>query len=127
MSEKSVAEKLQFKPGRKVYLVNPPEDVGSLLGPIPDEVTISHDALIPLDVIVVFVRHRQELEAELERLRDLLGPHGILWVVYYKGTAKIKTDIHRDSINAYAQTLGLQGVAMVSVNEDWSALRLKLV
>jgi hypothetical protein len=39
----------------------------------------------------------------------------------------VKTDIHRDTINAYAQTLGLQGVAMISINDDWSALRLKLI
>jgi hypothetical protein len=127
MAEKSVAEKLQFKPGRKVYLVNAPEQVGSWLGSIPDEVTISHDALIPVDVIVAFVRERKELEAELKRLRDLLGTNGILWVAYYKGTARIKTDINRDTINAYAQSLGMQGVAMISINEDWSALRLKLV
>jgi len=48
-------------------------------------------------------------------------------VAYHKGTSQIKTDINRDSINAYASTLGFQGVAMISINEDWSALRLKPV
>lgn len=28
---------------------------------------------------------------------------------------------------AYAQTIGLQGVAMISIDDDWSALRLKAV
>jgi hypothetical protein len=36
-----------------------------------------------------------------------------------------KSIIHRDSINAYAQTLGLVGVAMISIDDNWSALRLK--
>jgi hypothetical protein len=36
-------------------------------------------------------------------------------------------DINRDSIAAYAATIGLQAVAMISVDEDWSALRLKVV
>jgi hypothetical protein len=39
----------------------------------------------------------------------------------------VKTDIHRDTINAYAKTLGLEGVAMISIDDDWSALRLKLI
>lgn len=30
-------------------------------------------------------------------------------------------------INAYAQGLGLTGVAMVSVDEDWYALGLKVI
>jgi hypothetical protein len=50
----------------------------------------------------------------------------MLWVTYHKGTSKVKTDIHRDMINAYAHSIGLEGVAMISIDEDWSALRLKL-
>ena len=37
------------------------------------------------------------------------------------------SDINRDNIAAYASTLGLQAVAMISVDEDLSALRLKVV
>ena len=79
------------------------------------------------DVIQLFVDSRAELEDTLALAKAALsGPKGSLWVTYYKGTSKIKTDIHRDSINAYAHTLGLEGVAMVSIDDDWSALRLKV-
>ena len=47
-------------------------------------------------------------------------------ITYHKGTSKTKTDINRDSINTYAQTIGLVGVAMISIDDDWSALRLKV-
>jgi predicted CoA-binding protein len=127
MADKSVAEKLQFKPGRKILLVNPPNEVEALLGTLPDGVSLLKEAQAPVDIIVAFIRNRQELEAQLASLRGLLTPQGMLWVVYYKGSARVKTDIHRDSINAYAQTLGLTGVAMISVDQDWSALRLKVV
>lgn len=127
MSEKSIAEKLQFKAGRKILLVNPPSDIDTLLGSIPSGAIFLPEAKPPIDIILTFVRNRQELEAHLSKLRSLLDSKGMLWVVYYKGTARVKTDIHRDSINAYAQTLGMQGVAMISIDQDWSALRLKLV
>ena len=45
--------------------------------------------------------------------------------MYHTGTSKVKTDIHRDTINAYAHTPGLTGVFMISIDEDWSALRVK--
>jgi hypothetical protein len=48
-------------------------------------------------------------------------------VTYNKGTSKHKTDINRDSINAYAHSIGMEGVAMISLDEDWSALRLKIL
>ena len=48
-------------------------------------------------------------------------------MTYHKGTSRVKTDINRDTINAYAHSLGLEGVAMISIDEDWSALRLKRI
>jgi len=48
-------------------------------------------------------------------------------VTYLKGTAKTKTDINRDSLHAYARTVGLEGVSLVSIDDDWSAMRFKLI
>ncbi|MCS4538947.1 MAG: hypothetical protein HYY67_08835 [Thaumarchaeota archaeon] len=50
----------------------------------------------------------------------------MLWVTYRKGSSKIKSDINRDSIYEYALSVGLQGVAMIAVDENWSALRMKV-
>jgi len=127
MSDKSIAQKLMLKEGRKVLIVNAPKGYGSTLGALPPGVAVSNKPAGPADVIQVFVANRKELEAQLGKLKSLLAPGGILWVTYYKGTSKTKTDINRDSINAYAQEMGLQGVAMISIDDDWSALRLKAV
>ncbi|MCL5950945.1 MAG: hypothetical protein M1132_04355 [Chloroflexi bacterium] len=50
-----------------------------------------------------------------------------LFVVYYpKGTSKnFNAEINRDTIAAYARSVALQPVAMVAIEADWSALRLK--
>lgn len=125
MTIKPLVERLLMKAGRSILLVRPPEGYVGELGEFPGGVEISTGTTGPVDLIQVFVRSRLELEEELPRLKPLLKPGGLLWVTYYKGTARVKTDINRDSINAYAQTLGLIGVAMISIDEDWSALRLK--
>jgi hypothetical protein len=127
MSDKSIAQKLFIKTGNKFLLINPPQGYLAQIGELPDGVIILSDSSCLVEVIQVFLAKRAELEAQLPRLAGLLAPNGIIWVTYHKGTSKVKTDINRDTINAYAHTLGLEGVAMISIDEDWSALRLKLV
>jgi hypothetical protein len=125
MTEKSPAEKMLLKPGKKVLIVNAPPDLPGLIGPLPEGVIRVEGTDQAAEVILAFIKDRRELEDRLPGLKSMMAPGGALWVAYYKGTARIKTDIHRDSINAYAGTLGLTGVAMISIDQDWSALRLK--
>lgn len=126
MAEKSAAQKLLVKAGYKILLVNPPEDYTALLGELPPDVSFMERPVEPANLILLFARNRQELEAHLPGLQAALAPGGLLWVAYYKGSSRLKTDIHRDTIVAYAQTLGLQGVAMVAMDADWAGLRLKV-
>ena len=127
MSDKSIAQKLFIKPGNKYLLVNPPPGYIAQMGQLPEGTILLSDSSCLVEVIQVFVTNRLELEAQLSRLKDLLAPKGMIWVTYHKGTSKVKTDINRDTINAYAGNLGMQGVAIISIDEDWSALRLKLI
>ncbi len=126
MSDKPIGQKLSIKPGYKFLLVNPPAGYTAQLGELPAGVSLVDSASGVVEAIQVFVANRGELEAQLLRLKQLLRPKGMLWVTYHKGTSKVKTDINRDTIVAYARTLGLQGVAMISIDDDWAALRLKL-
>jgi len=127
MPDKSVAEKLWIKAGFTICLFNAPENYEAVLGKLPEGVTVVNKLVNPVDLIQVFMDNRQALEEQLPKIKPLLSPDTILWVTYHKGTSKIKTDINRDTINAYAKTLGLVGIAIISVNDDWAALRLKIV
>jgi hypothetical protein len=126
-STKSIQEKLQMKPGRSVLVVNQPTDYNKLLGKLPTSITVAERNSKNIDVIQVFVESRQQLEDELPKMKLALATKGMLWVTYAKGTSSKRSDINRDSINEYAQSIGLEGVAIVSINDDWSALRLKVV
>ena len=126
MSEKSIAQKLFIKPNSRFLLVNPPDGYLARLGELPLGTVLLSDSSNGVEAIQVFVANRVDLEMQLPRLKGLMTPKGMLWVTYHKGTSKVKTDIHRDTINAYAHSIGLEGVAMISIDDDWSALRLKL-
>jgi hypothetical protein len=127
MSDKSIAQKLFIKPGNKFLLIDPPAGYLTQMGELPEGTIILRDSSCLVEVIQVFVTNRAELIEQLPRLKQLLAPKGMIWVTYHKGTSKVKTDINRDTINTYAHTIRLEGVAMISIDEDWSALRLKLI
>lgn len=127
MSEKTIAQKLMIREDYKVLFVNEPKGYRSILGELPPNVIVVTEPTAPIDLIQFFVTSRRGLEEKLSKLKSLLTPKGLLWVTYPKGASKIKVDINRDSIRRFAQSIGLEGVAMISVDETWSAMRLKIV
>ena len=98
MSEKSVAQKLLFKENYKVLLLNEPKNYRTMLGELPDKVTISTTANELFDLAQVFITSKKEMEIDLKKVRGSLKPAALLWLTYPKGTSKTKTDINRDII-----------------------------
>jgi predicted CoA-binding protein len=126
MSDKTVAQKLLIKENYKVLFINEPNNYASILGELPKNTTMMTEPSKAVDFIQFFVTSNKELKEGLIKLKPHINPKVLLWVTYPKGTSKIKTDVNRDIIRKYAQTIGLTSVAMISVNDIWSALRLKL-
>jgi len=121
----NIAEKLMIKEGQSLLLLNEPTHYRNLIGKLPNKVTVSTEPKDQYNVIQVFVTSKNELKQKLTRVKTSLAPNGILWVTYPKGTSKIKADINRDTIREYSQTIGLEADAIFSVDDDWSALRMK--
>jgi hypothetical protein len=92
---------------------------------MPAELIKNDDA--PADVVLMFCMNQADLEKYLPIAKERLGDKGSLWIAYLKATASKATDINRDTINAYAKENGITGVAMISIDGDWSALRLKRI
>jgi hypothetical protein len=126
MSQKPVAQKLQIREGEKLLLINPPPDYEEqLVKHLPKNVEIVRGTSNGAEVIQVFTSSKTQLNEQLGKLKRLLPPKGIIWVTYPKGSSKVKTDINRDIIRREAGKFGLEAVAIFSVDNDWSALRLK--
>ncbi len=126
MSDKTVAQKLLIKENYKVLFINEPGNYKAILGDLPKNVTILTEPTKSVDFIQFFVTSKKELEENLNELKSYLSPKGLLWVTYPKGTSKIKIDINRDIIREHAKSIKLEAVAMISIDDTWSALRLKL-
>ena len=124
---KSLAERMHLRAGERLLLVNAPDGYGARLA-VPGGVEVGEEEDGAFDVIQVFVSTRAALESQAPRLKALLNAGGKLWIAYPKGASKrLQAEINRDDIRGYATTVGLQTVAQIAVDEDWSAIRCKVV
>jgi hypothetical protein len=124
MSEKTVADKMFLRNAKSMLILNGQAHPG-VVAQMPANLVKRDDG--PADVILMFAMNQKDLEQYLPMAKERLGDKGSLWIAYLKQTASKATDINRDSINAYAKDNGITGVAMISIDGDWSALRLKRI
>jgi hypothetical protein len=127
MSEKSVAQKLGLKPGRILLVRHAPAPICKMLGAVPDGAEITEAATGRFPLVLVFAKDRAAMIKELPGCKSKLEPGGALWVAYAKETSSKATDINRDSIREYVAAIGLDTVSQIAIDDDWSALRLKVV
>ena len=122
MSEKTVADKMFLKNAKSIAVLNGAAHPG-MVAQLPQELIVQDDSAA--DVVVLIALNQKQLDQFLPVARERLGDKGSLWIVYMKQSAPKATDINRDTINATAGLHGITAVAIISVDADWSALRLK--
>jgi len=122
VSEKTVAQKGRVKPGATVAVINRVPGIVESLG-LPERVAFVKPA--KADLVFLFVRTRAELEAQLPPAVAVLGPTSAIWVFFRKGSREAGVDMNRDTVWAVAEKLDLRPLGLLSVNESWSAFRLR--
>ncbi len=124
MNEKTVADRMFLRNAKSMQVLNGGVHP-SVVSQLPQDLIKEGDG--PFDVIMAFCMNRKDLEQYVPVAKERLGDKGSLWIAYLKQTASKATDINRDSINAYLKEQGITGVAMISIDGDWSALRAKRI
>ena len=122
MSDKTLAARLQVKPGRRLRLVNPPEGYPDVIGPLPTGARFV-DAGEPADVVQAFFSSQDQLTAQLPAMLAEAG-ESVLWVCYPKTEAKV-SDLSRQAVHNAIRLNGWKPVAQVNVDETWSAIRAR--
>jgi hypothetical protein len=118
----ALANKLFFKPEYRAAILDAPEDYLERLGiPVIGDLSVRSS----LDFIQVFVTAKINLLPIMPDLIRALKPNGLLWISYPKGGSKVQTDLNRDILWAETAKFGLAGVAMISIDEIWSAMRFR--
>jgi hypothetical protein len=123
MNDKTIADKMFLRNAKSMMILNGGVHPG-MVSQMPTNIQADKG---PVDVVLMFAMNRKELEQYFPIAKEAVGEKGSLWIAYLKQTASKATDINRDSINAFAKENGITGVAMISIDGDWSCLRLKRI
>lgn len=119
---KSLNEKLFLKPDYERVIIHVPEELQGIF----QKKDISDSPNRTYHFILAFYLTKNDLEKEVNVLKNSLEDDGLLWLAYPKGKA-LKTDLSRDILHQYMKEYGFDGVSIISLNDTWSALRFKKI
>lgn len=118
-----LARKLGIKEGSRVALLGPPEGFDAELAPLPGGVRLLRRLDADLDVAVLFVTERGELERRFAEVAGAIKPAGGFWVAWPKRSSKVPTDLTEDVLREVGLPRGLVDNKVCAVTEVWSGLR----
>jgi hypothetical protein len=116
-------KKLGIAEGMKAAIIGAPCDYATLIGGLPDDVTIVPGLDEPLDFIHCFETSEAGLRALFPQLRSSLKPAGMVWVSWPKKASKRLTDIDERKVRRIGLDTGLVDVKVCAVDEVWSGLK----
>ncbi len=112
--------KLGLTEGATLALIAAPTD---FVLEVPTGVTIVERG--PARVVVVFVAKADEVEGAVKSVRGRVEDDGMMWFAYPKA-GQLGTDLHRDHLSTALSALELEPVSLVSIDDVWSAMRVKV-
>jgi hypothetical protein len=122
MSDKSIVERLQVKKERTLAVIGATAALERAIGGSKRRADAS-----TADVVLLFTANRKALTKALPQVLRGTKSDAILWLAYPKLTSVFAADLSRDVIHRLAPEYGLDTVAQIAIDSDWSALRLKRV
>lgn len=81
----------------------------------------------PVDFVHLFVINNLELNEFLGSALKVLKKDGLFWISYPKKSSKVKSDLNRDELVSLLRKDGYEGVSLISIDDTWSAMRIKPV
>ena len=114
-------KKLGIREGSLVLVSSPP--AGFDLGPLPSGVELVSRVRRGLDVALLFVTRRRELERRFGPLEEALDPAGRLWVAWPKKASKVETDLTFEIVHGHGLATGLVDNKSASIDADFQGLQ----
>ncbi len=125
---KSLLEKLNYKGQSRIVVLN--SEKNFRLAPYWElkgiQIDNEIDQRFPYDFMIIFVKDSKEVEKITPVALHNLTKEGVLWFCYPKKTSKkMNSDIDRYHGWKVLNEMNYYGIRMVSIDDDWSALRFK--
>jgi len=125
----TIFEKLNLKDQPEILILNAPASFEPELAALQG-VTIQRavQAVNKISFSLAFVSRQQEVNDLAAAIAPKVQGDAVIWFAYPKGTSKkFKCEFNRDTGWEMLRQAGFEGVRMVAIDEDWSALRFRRV
>jgi len=126
----TLLKKLNYKAQSQVVLKNLPENLESLKNEFEKttQIFLEFSEVEQSGFAIVFVMKQSQIDEIAPIVAQKILNDDVLWFAYPKGTSKrYKCDFNRDTGWESLGKVGFEGVRMVAMDEDWSALRFRRV
>jgi hypothetical protein len=121
MEIEKILKKLRYKEEIKGTILNAPKKINDEFKRKGFESKVKKDS----QFTILFVQNKTEFEEHIQSTIDKIEFDSLFWLVYPKGTSKIKTDVNRDILWKLAEPYGYRPVSQVAIDSDWSAMRFR--
>ena len=125
MAISALARKLKIKQGKGILVVNPPSGYLDQLKPLPEGVELVMEPEGHFDLVQLFVQDSAASGGLLPSILQSLKEDSIFWVSFPKRSSKIQTDLSRNRGWDALHKAGYKGVALISIDDTWSAMRFR--
>lgn len=115
-------KKLGISAGARVLLLNPPGGFDEALEGLPAGVRFLRRRTADVDVVLVFVTTRRELEV-VPVLAGALAPAGRLWLAWPKKASALETELDFDAVQGSGLAAGLVDNKSASITNDFQGLQ----
>ena len=120
-----VLKKMFYKGQSPVLLLNAPPEFAKVAADLEKPVLKAAKGTAPF--ILAFAASQAEAKKAAAVAAKAWEEGGSFWLAYPKGSSKKYkgADINRDSGHELLGKLGFDGVSLVAIDDDWSAMRFK--
>jgi hypothetical protein len=127
MSQASVFEKMNLKDESEILVLNAPDSFEPELSRLCGvKVRRSLSGISQTSFVLAFVMRQSEVGPLAKSISGIAEGDAIVWFAYPKGTSKRYTsDIGRETSWKALGAAGFEGVRMVAIDEDWTAVRFR--
>ena len=127
----ALAKKLRLERHQRVAILNAPPGYLESLAPGPTDISTELQTTELFDAVQLFVSGEEELRTLGPAAIRAVRQDGLLWVTYPKGgKTRGVTDlpasrwwINRDVLGEITSEVGYKPVALVKIDDNWTALR----
>lgn len=122
-THRSLIQKLGIKTDKQILVIDPIFTFTRYLNDNIKKSAIDDSPKTIYIYIHLFTRSQEDLKEQFPVLKKHLLKDGMLWISWPKGHCTTPTDLNEHIVRDIGHENGLVDTKIVSVNENWSALK----